>query len=95
MAQLGKKAGADFQKLSAAEKSRRAEKSASAKLRGRKGFNDQSNVDKLYKWLEEQGIPTSWSGDPVVNYNEDRAYYERLDKIQKKLDREKRIKDNK
>ena len=95
MAQLGKKAGPDMQKLTAAEKSRRAEKKASAKLRGRKSFDDQSNVDKLYQWMKEQGIPTSWSGDPVVNYNEDRAYYERLDKIQKEIDRQERLKKNK
>jgi hypothetical protein len=35
---------------------RRKEKQASAKLRGRnqnrKGFDDQSNVDKIYRWIK-------------------------------------------
>jgi hypothetical protein len=31
---------------------RRKEKEASAKLRGRKSFDDQSSVDKIYKWVK-------------------------------------------
>ena len=43
----------DFSSVSKAEKTRRAEKKASAKLRGRKSFDDQSNVDKIYQWVKE------------------------------------------
>ena len=53
MAEFGKRGGPDMQRLTAAEKSRKAEKKASAKLRGRKDFNDQSRVDKIYKWIKE------------------------------------------
>ncbi len=53
MADFGKRGGPDMQRLSPAEKSRRAEKKASAKIRGRQSFDDQSNVDKLYQWIKE------------------------------------------
>ena len=32
---------------------RRREKAASAKLRGRQSFDDQSAVDKIYQWIKE------------------------------------------
>jgi hypothetical protein len=43
----------DFSSVSKAEKARRTEKKASAKLRGRQSFNDQSKVDKIYQWVKE------------------------------------------
>ena len=40
---------------------RRKEKEASAKIRGRKKFDDQSNVDKIYKWVKNQ----KWTTNPT------------------------------
>lgn len=53
MADFGKRGGPDFQSLSTAEKSRRADKAASAKIRGRQSFDDQSKVEKIYSWIKE------------------------------------------
>lgn len=53
MADFGKRGGPDMQRLTAAEKSRKAEKKASAKIRGRQSFDDQSNVEKIYQWIKE------------------------------------------
>ena len=43
---------------------RRKEKEASAKIRGRKKFDDQSNVDKLYGWIKS-GIKSVEAGFPA------------------------------
>ena len=43
---------------------RRKEKEASAKIRGREKFDDQSNVDKLYGWIKS-GIKSVEAGFPA------------------------------
>jgi hypothetical protein len=49
---------------SAGSAKRRKEKEASAKLRGRKSFDDQSNVDKIYQWIKS-GVKSAESGFPA------------------------------
>jgi hypothetical protein len=41
-----------YSKSAKGNKARANEKKASAKLRSRKGFDDQSSVDKTYSWLQ-------------------------------------------
>ena len=43
--------GLSYSKSAKGNKARANEKKASAKLRSRKDFDDQSNVDKIYEWL--------------------------------------------
>ena len=43
---------------------RRKEKQASARLRGRQKFDDQSNIDKIYRWIK-RGIKSVEAGFPA------------------------------
>ena len=43
---------------------RRKEKQSSAKLRGRQKFDDQSAVDKIYRWVQK-GVKSVEAGFPA------------------------------
>lgn len=86
MADFGKRGGPDFQSLSAAEKSRRAEKKASAKLRGRQSFDDQSKVEKIYTWIKENYEVPSY--DAAARYMWEKG----LEETKRKLDAQKKNK---
>ena len=86
MADFGKRGGPDMQRLSPAEKSRRAEKKASAKIRGRQSFDDQSSVEKIYTWIKENYEVPAY--DARARY----AYEKDLERIKKELDAQKKNK---
>ena len=55
---------AELRNVSPGSKARAAEKKASAKLRGRQKFDDQSNVNKLYRWIQK-GVKSVEAGFPA------------------------------